>query len=244
MDGSGLTKGEEDKAAQFASVVLRDTEQVSRHQFREIGTHIWDPRMVLYTDYVDSACGSTSSAVGPFYCPQDDKVYLDLQFFQQLRDQFGAAGDFADAYVIAHRGRAPRSDLLGISEAVSRRQQRVSQDEANRLSVRLELQADFLAGVWAHYADESLHVVQPGDVNEALRAANAIGDDTLQVESQGYVVPDSFTHGTSAQRAHWFRLGYQTGDFSLGDTFNTPGLSETAAGAPPPQSSEAAARCF
>ena len=222
--GSSLTQAQQDEAAQFAKVVLADTEQVWRQQFRKMDRTYQDPTMVLYTGYVSSACGSTSSAVGPFYCPTDRKVYLDLEFFQELKDRFGASGDFADAYVIAHEVGHHVQNLLGISDAVHSKQQRVSQEEANQLSVRLELQADFLAGMWAHYADQSLHVVEAGDVEEALGAANAIGDDTLQLESQGYVVPDSFTHGTSAQRMRWFRLGYETGDLARGDTFNTMDL--------------------
>ena len=219
---NGLTKAQQDRAAQFASVVLADTEDVWHKQFREMGRTYAEPTMVLFTDYVDSACGSASSAVGPFYCSGDQSVYLDLSFFDELSRRFGAPGDFAQAYVIAHEVGHHVQDLLGISDAVDSRRQRVSQEEANRLSVRLELQADFLAGLWAHYARSDLGVLEPGDVQEALRAATAIGDDTLQRETQGYVVPDSFTHGTSAQRAKWFRLGFETGDLARGDTFDIP----------------------
>ena len=219
--GSGLTQAQQDQAAQFASVVLADTEDVWHQQFREMGRTYRDPRMVLFTGYVNSACGGASSQVGPFYCPADQKVYIDLAFFDELSRKYGASGDFAQAYVIAHEVGHHIQNLLGISDAVHSRQQRVSQKEANELSVRLELQADFLAGVWAHYAQRTLNVLEPGDLQEALRAATAIGDDTLQKEAQGYVVPDSFTHGTSAQRARWFKLGYETGDLARGDTFGT-----------------------
>jgi uncharacterized protein len=219
---STLSQAQQDDAVQFVRVVLADTEDLWRQEFTDMGRTYQEPKLRLYTGYVASACGSTSSAVGPFYCPLDRKVYLDLGFFQELRDRFGAPGDFADAYVIAHEVGHHVQKLLGIMDAVSDRQRRVSQTEANQLSVRLELQADFLAGVWAHYENTALGVVQPGDVEEALRAANAIGDDRLQMEGRGYVVPDSFTHGTSMQRMYWFRLGYETGDLSRGDTFNTP----------------------
>jgi uncharacterized protein len=219
--GSGLTQAQQDQAAQFASVVLADTEDVWHQQFREMGRTYRDPRMVLFTGYVHSACGGASSEVGPFYCPADQKVYIDLSFFDQLSRRFGAPGDFAQAYVIAHEVGHHIQNQLGISDAVHTRQQRVSQKEANQLSVRLELQADFLAGVWAHYAQRTLNVLEPGDLQEALRAATAIGDDTLQKEAQGYVVPDAFTHGTSAQRARWFKLGFDTGDLARGDTFGT-----------------------
>ena len=219
---SGLTQEQQDQASQFASVVLADTEDVWRQQFREMGRTYQDPRMVLFTGYVQSACGGASSQVGPFYCPADQKVYIDLAFFDELSRKYGAPGDFAKAYVIAHEVGHHVQNQLGISDAVHSRQQRVSQSEANALSVRLELQADFLAGVWAHYAQQTLNVLEPGDLQEALRAASAIGDDTLQKETQGYVVPDSFTHGTAAQRARWFKLGFDTGDLARGDTFGTP----------------------
>jgi uncharacterized protein len=219
--GTGLTQQQQDQAAQFASVVLADTEDVWHAQFLKMGRTYQDPRMVLFTGYVNSACGGASSQVGPFYCPADRKVYIDLSFFDELSRRYGAPGDFAQAYVIAHEVGHHVQNLLGISDAVHSRQQRVSQREANELSVRLELQADFLAGYWAHYAQKTLNVLEPGDLEEALRAANAIGDDTLQKQAQGYAVPDSFTHGTSAQRKRWFTLGYRTGDLSRGDTFGT-----------------------
>jgi len=218
---SGLTQEQQDQAKQFASVVLADTEDVWRQQFREMGRTYQEPRMVLFTGYVQSACGGASSQVGPFYCPADGKVYIDLAFFDELSREYGAPGDFAKAYVIAHEVGHHIQNQLGISDAVHSRQQRVSQTEANELSVRLELQADFLSGVWAHYAQRTLNVLEPGDLEEALRAANAIGDDTLQKQAQGYVVPDSFTHGTAAQRARWFKLGFDSGDLARGDTFGT-----------------------
>ena len=214
----------EDRMAQFVSVVLADTEDVWRAQFQAMGRQYREPKLVLFTEQVESACGYASSAVGPFYCPGDEKVYIDLAFYQELQDRFGAPGDFAQAYVIAHEIGHHVQNLLGISEKIHSQQQRVSREEANQLSVRLELQADFLAGVWAHHAQKLRNILEPGDIEEALGAANAIGDDRLQMEGRGYVVPDSFTHGTSAQRVHWFRRGFETGDLNQGDTFNTGNL--------------------
>jgi hypothetical protein len=217
--GSALTPQQDEDAAQFVSVVLADTETVWNAQFRAMGRTYDEPRLVLFSGYVESACGTASSAVGPFYCSRDETVYIDLGFFRQLSESYGASGDFAQAYVIAHEVGHHIQKQLGILDAVHDRQRRVSQKEANELSVRLELQADFLAGVWAHYADRTLGVLEAGDLEEALRATSAIGDDTLQREAQGYVVPDSFTHGTAKQRARWFKLGYDTGDLERGDTF-------------------------
>ena len=176
---------------------------------------------MLFTDMIQSGCGFASGATGPFYCPQDRRVYIDLGFFRQLQERLGAGGDFAEAYVIAHEVGHHVQNLLGISDRVQAARGRVSQSEYNQLSVRLELQADFLAGVWARYTDRVKHVVEAGDIEEAMRAASAVGDDRLQSRSRGYVVPDSFTHGTSEQRARWFRRGYETGDLKQGDTFNT-----------------------
>ena len=173
---------------------------------------------------MQSACGFAQSAVGPFYCPGDQKVYLDLSFFDDLRSRFGAPGDFAQAYVIAHEVGHHVQNLLGIMDQVDEARGRASEEEANELSVRLELQADFLAGVWAHHAQQARQILEEGDIEEALNAASQIGDDRLQMESQGYVVPDAFTHGTAAQRARWFLRGYQTGDISQGDTFNASSL--------------------
>src|SRR6201999_3883758 len=169
-----------------------------------------------------SGCGLASAAVGPFYCPNDQRVYLDLEFFDELKTRFHAAGDFAQAYVVAHEVGHHVQKLTGILDQVHAKQQRMSEAEANQMSVRLELQADFLAGVWAHYAQQMKNIIEPGDIDEALGAANAVGDDRLQKQARGYVVPDSFTHGTSAQRARWFKLGFDTGDMSrMMDLFNT-----------------------
>ncbi len=172
------------------------------------------PTLVLFRDGVQSACGNASSAVGPFYCPADQKVYIDLGFFQELKKKFKAPGDFAEAYVVAHEVGHHVQNLLGISDKVHAQQSRADKAEANELSVRLELQADFLAGVWAHHAQKMKQILEAGDVESGLRAATAIGDDRLQMEAQGYVVPDSFTHGTSKQRVRWFTKGLKTGDIS------------------------------
>jgi predicted metalloprotease len=205
----------QDSLKRFVSVVLADTEDVWREQFRKMGRTYQDPKLVLFTGRVQSACGLASDAVGPFYCPGDSHVYIDLQFYEELKNRFRAPGDFAQAYVIAHEVGHHVQNLLGLSSKVHQQQKGLSKTEANHLSVRLELQADFLAGVWAHHAQKSKHILQPGDLEEALRAANAIGDDRLQRQSRGTVVPDAFTHGTSSQRARWFRLGFETGKVGL-----------------------------
>ena len=210
-----------DEASKFVAVVLADTEDAWKEVFRQMGREYQEPRLVLFTDMIQSGCGFASGATGPFYCPQDRRVYIDLGFFRQLQERLGAGGDFAEAYVIAHEVGHHVQKLLGITDRVEAARRRVSEAESNRLSVRLELQADFLAGVWARYADRVKHVVEAGDIEEAIRAANAVGDDRLQSRSRGYVVPDSFTHGSSEQRVRWFRRGYETGDVSQGDTFNT-----------------------
>jgi len=215
---------QDDELKRFVSVVLADTEDVWNKLFRQMGEQYREPRLVLFSGQVESACGFTSAAVGPFYCPPDQKVYLDLTFFDQMARQLHAPGEFAQAYVIAHEVGHHVQNQLGISDKVSRMRGRVSQTEYNQMSVRLELQADFFAGVWAHHANKLRRILEPGDVEAALRAASAIGDDKLQKQSQGYVVPDSFTHGTSAQRVRWFRRGLETGDMSQGDTFNTDEL--------------------
>jgi predicted metalloprotease len=217
-------EGADDDLKKFVSVVLAETEDVWRDEFRKMNKTYRDPRLVLFSGQVDSACGFASAAVGPFYCPGDARVYLDLSFFDQLRLQFHAPGEFAQAYVIAHEVGHHVQNLLGISEQVSARRGRVSEREYNQLSVRLELQADFLAGMWAHHAQETRHILEPGDIEQGLRAATAIGDDRLQKQARGYVVPDSFTHGTSAQRVKWFRRGFESGRFTDGDTFNTDDL--------------------
>jgi uncharacterized protein len=214
-------KAAEDKLASFSKVVLADTEDVWTKLFSEQGSDYAVPRMVLFTGSDQSGCGFASAATGPFYCPADSKVYLDLSFFQDLQDRFNAPGDFAMAYVIAHEVGHHVQHLLGITEQVDRMRGRVSEAEMNKLSVRLELQADFFAGVWAHHAQKMKQILQDGDVDEALNAANAIGDDRLQKQSQGYVVPDAFTHGTSEQRMYWFKKGFQTGDIQQGDTFKS-----------------------
>ena len=214
----------QDEAKQFVAVVLKDTEDVWGALFQQMGKTYEPPHLVLFEDRVESACGLAGAAVGPFYCPGDRQVYLDLGFYDELRERFGAPGDFAQAYVIAHEVGHHVQNLLGISERVERLRESVSKAEANQLSVRLELQADFFAGVWAHHAEQSKHILESGDIEEALNAATAIGDDRLQRQSTGTVTPDSFTHGTSAQRVRWFRLGFETGDVSKGDTFGTEQL--------------------
>ena len=214
------TQAPRDDASKFVAVVLADTEDAWNDVFRQMGRKYEEPRLVLFTDVIQSGCGFARGATGPFYCPQDRQVYIDLGFFRQLQERLGAGGDFAEAYVIAHEVGHHVQKLLGITDRVDAARRRASEAESNRLSVRLELQADFLAGVWARYADRTKHVVEAGDIEEAIRAANAVGDDRLQSQSRGYVVPDSFTHGTSEQRVRWFRRGYETGDLNQGDTFN------------------------
>lgn len=213
-----------DEAAQFTSVVLKDTEDIWVKLFNEMGKTYKKPKLVLFRGSVQSACGSATSAVGPFYCPGDEKIYIDLSFYEELQNRFKASGDFAMAYVVAHEVGHHIQNILGISAKLDQARGRVSEAEYNRLSVKLELQADFLAGVWAHYQENMNNVLEEGDIEEALNAANAIGDDKLQKEVQGHVVPDAFTHGTSAQRMKWFKKGYDTGDINQGDTFNTSNL--------------------
>jgi uncharacterized protein len=213
-----------DQLGRFVGVVLADTEDAWHDIFRQMGKEYQDPKLVLFSSQTRSGCGFASSASGPFYCPEDRRVYIDLNFYRELQQRFGAPGEFAQAYVIAHEVGHHVQNLLGISQRVESARGRVSQSEYNQLSVRLELQADFLAGVWARYADRVKHIVENGDVDSALRAASGIGDDTLQRRAQGYVVPDSFTHGSSAQRVRWFKRGYETGDLRQGDTFNARDL--------------------
>jgi uncharacterized protein len=214
---------EEEELKQFVAVVLAKSEDVWNNVFRQNGRQYREPTLVLFTDQVKSACGMAGAAVGPFYCPGDEKVYIDLSFYEELRRRFNAPGDFAQAYVIAHEVGHHVQNLLGISDRVDAMQRRVSEVEANQLSVRLELQADFFAGVFARYVKDQ-GVLEPGDIEEALRAASAIGDDQIQRQTTGYVVPDSFTHGTSEQRFRWFKKGYDTGDMRQGDTFSAPNL--------------------
>ena len=214
----------EDEMKQFVATVLADTEDVWHAQFRRMGKQYREPTLVIFNGEVGSACGYASAAVGPFYCPADEKVYIDLRFYDQLRHRLDAPGDFAQAYVIAHEIGHHVQNQLGISDQVHSMRGRVSEAEYNELSVRLELQADFFAGVWAHHAQRTRQILEPGDIEEALTAASAIGDDKLQMEGQGYVVPDSFTHGTSAQRVRWFRKGFETGDMEQGNTFDAVSL--------------------
>ncbi len=214
---------EENQLADFVSVVLADTEDTWRDLFRRGGTTYREPRLVLFTDAVESACGFAESAVGPFYCPRDQNVYIDLSFFREMKDRFHAPGDFAQAYVIAHEIGHHVQNLLGISEKVQNARAGASQVEGNRLSVRLELQADCLSGVWAYHANRARNIIEEGDVEEALGAASAIGDDRLQKQSRGFVVPDAFTHGTSEQRVHWFRRGLESGDINRCNTFQVAG---------------------
>lgn len=217
-------KAADDERAHFVKVVLHYTEDVWDDLFRKQGKVYTHPTLVLFRDGVASACGYTSSASGPFYCPGDEKLYIDLSFYQELKDRFQSPGDFAMAYVVAHEVGHHVQKLLGIADKVDRLRQQLSEEEYNKYSVMMELQADFFAGVWAHHAQEMKNILDPGDIEEALNAANAIGDDRLQKEAQGYVVPESFTHGTSAQRVYWFKKGFETGDMNQGDTFHDPSL--------------------
>jgi len=225
--GSGAasrpTNPEEEELRQFVTVVLADTEDVWNEIFRKSGKQYRDPVLVLFTDQVRSGCGVAGASVGPFYCPNDNKVYIDLSFYHELKRRFKAPGDFAQAYVIAHEIGHHIQNLLGTMDKVNAVRGGTRRANTNDLSVRLELQADFLAGVWAHHA-QMRGILQPGDIEEALQAASAIGDDRLQRQSQGYVVPDSFTHGTSEQRVRWFRKGFDTGDIRQGDTFSAATL--------------------
>jgi len=218
------TSPEQEELKQFVSVVLAQTEDAWNARFRDMGRTYEEPTLVLFTGRVESACGLAGAAVGPFYCPADHKLYVDLGFYDDLRDRLGAPGDFAQAYVIAHEVGHHVQNLMGISDKVQAMRSRMSEAEYNALSVRVELQADFFAGVWAHDAQQKNTILDAGDIEEALNAASAIGDDRLQKQAQGYVVPDAFTHGTSAQRVRWFRKGFETGDLRQGDTFNAPVL--------------------
>ena len=214
---------EEEELKKFVSVVLGKTEDVWQDIFRQNGKQYRDPTLVLFTGEVQSACGLGSAASGPFYCPGDQKVYIDLSFYEELRRRFRSPGDFAQAYVIAHEVGHHVQKLLGISDRVDSMQRRMSEVDANRLSVRLELQADFFAGVFARYVQKQ-GLLEEGDIEEALNAASAIGDDAIQKQTSGRVVPDSFTHGTSEQRLRWFRKGFDTGDIRQGDTFSAANL--------------------
>lgn len=221
----------DDTTSQFVAVVLADTEDIWSKLFSDRNKEYSKPVLVMFTQATQSGCGFASEASGPFYCPADSKVYIDLSFFQEMKDRFHASGDFAQAYVIAHEVGHHVQHLLGITNQVDAQRQNLSETAMNKLSVKLELQADFFAGVWAHYEQQrkdpqlNKDIIQPNDIEEALNAANAIGDDRLQNQSQGYVVPDAFTHGSSAQRIYWFKKGYTTGDINQGDTFNDPSLN-------------------
>jgi hypothetical protein len=215
---------EEERLADFVRVVLGDTEDTWTALFQGAGGTYELPVLVLFSGAVRSACGYADAAVGPFYCPGDRKLYIDLSFYQEMQTRFGAPGDFAQAYVIAHEVGHHVQTLIGVADEVNAARGRVSQEDANALSVRQELQADCFAGVWAHHAQRVRNVLEQGDLEEALTAAAAIGDDRLQRQSQGYVVPETFTHGTSEQRVRWFREGFRTGDTARCDTFQAPAL--------------------
>ena len=214
----------ENELAEFVSVVLADTEDTWNGLFSQMGKSYREPQLVLFSGAVQSACGFAQAAVGPFYCPADQKVYIDLSFYQDLKNRHGAPGDFAQAYVIAHEIGHHVQTLLGISEKVHSARRRVSQVEGNQLSVMQELQADCFAGIWAHHADRARQILEEGDIEEALGAASAIGDDRMQRKSRGYVTPDSFTHGSSAQRVRWFKQGLKSGDVLDCNTFRAEKL--------------------
>jgi predicted metalloprotease len=213
-----------DDIRNFVAVVLAETEDVWNETFQKGGRAYIEPKLVLFSGAVESACGMAESAVGPFYCPADHKVYLDLVFFEELHSRFGAPGDFAQAYVIAHEVGHHVQTLLGITQKVTELQARASATERNRLSVMVELQADCLAGMWAHQAQKNRNILEVGDIEEGLNAASAVGDDRIQKRTQGYVVPDGFTHGSSAQRVTWFKRGFEEGNFQACNTFNADGF--------------------
>ncbi len=214
----------DDERASFVKVVLAETEDVWTQIFSEKGKQYAKPTLVLFRGVVESACGNASAASGPFYCPGDNKLYIDLSFYQDLQYKLNAPGDFPMAYVVAHEVGHHIQTLLGVSDEMSRLRQQLSETEYNKYSVMMELQADFYAGVWAHHAQKMKNILDADDIDEALNAASAIGDDRLQKQSTGQVMPDAFTHGTSAQRMYWFKKGYQTGDIKQGDTFNAKDL--------------------
>lgn len=211
---------EEQELVDLVGVVLADTEDV----WNKLLDDYREPHLTIFNGTVQSSCGNADASTGPFYCSADERVYIDLSFYKELESRFNAPGDFAQAYVIAHEVGHHVQHLLGITDKVHEMKGQLSEAEYNKLSVKLELQADFLAGVWAHHADAMFNIIEAGDFDEAMNAASAIGDDRLQKQAQGYVVPDSFTHGTSAQRQRWFRKGYETGDINQGDTFNATAL--------------------
>jgi predicted metalloprotease len=223
-EAPGTQPPADDETAQFVATVLGYTEDTWGALFEQIGRTYREPTLVLFSGQVGSACGFAQAAMGPFYCPADEKVYIDLSFYRELHDRFGAPGDFAQAYVIAHEVGHHVQNLLGIAQEVQRLRQQVGETEANALSVMMELQADCLAGVWAHHTERAEQILEQGDVEEGLNAAAAIGDDRLQRQAQGYVVPDAFTHGSSAQRVRWFREGLESGDLQACDTFSADRL--------------------
>jgi len=218
-NASAPRSAEEEKLASFTKVVLGLTETVWDSIYQSKGSQYEKPVLVMFTNQTQSGCGAASAASGPFYCPGDRRVYIDLSFFDELAQKFQAPGEFAMAYVIAHEVGHHLQTLNGTSQKVHSARSRVSEKEYNQLSVKLELQADFLAGVWAHHANKLKNILDPGDLEAALNAANAIGDDRLQKQSKGYVVPDAFTHGTSKQRMYWFKKGFDSGDLNQGNTF-------------------------
>jgi len=221
QSGGSNYQGASDELGEFVAVTLKETENVWNSVFRQnFGQQYREPTLVLFDNSVTSRCGRASARTGPFYCPADSKLYVDLSFYNELKNRFRAPGDFAMAYVVAHEVGHHVQNLLGITDQVQSQRGRISKKEYNELSVRLELQADFLAGVWAHHTDRNTGILEDGDIEEAIRAAHAIGDDHIQLQQQGYVVPGSFTHGTSKQRKRWFLKGYRSGDVNQGDTFN------------------------
>ncbi len=224
LEHQGPRDAAQDELASFVSVVLADTEDTWHQLFAQWGERYEEPKLVLFSGAVQSACGFAQSAVGPFYCPGDRKVYIDLSFYADLKNRFAAPGDFAQAYVIAHEVAHHVQTLMGISQKVHERRRQVSEVEANALSVRMELQADCLAGLWAHHAQRMHNILEPGDIEEALNAASAIGDDRLQRQASGMVVPDTFTHGSSAQRVRWFKRGLESGELRSCDTFGADEL--------------------
>ncbi len=218
------TNPHEEELKSFLSVVLADTEDVWIKLFNENGETYRQPKLVLFSNSIESACGFSSAATGPFYCPGDECVYIDMVFLEDMQKQLSAPGDFVQAYIVAHEVGHHVQKLMGTMDQYNRMRGQVSETEFNRMTVKLELQADFYAGVWAHHAERMKNILEQGDIEEAMNAANAIGDDRLQKQSQGYVVPDSFTHGTSEQRMSWFMKGFETGDLAQGDTFSSPDL--------------------
>jgi predicted metalloprotease len=223
--GAGETLSAHDKEmGQFVSTILASIEDVWRAKFQEMGQTYVEPKLVLFSGQIDSACGYAGASSGPFYCPGDSKVYIDLSFFEDMQRQLSAEGDFATAYVLAHEVGHHVQNLLGINDQVMAMRGRMTEKEFNKISVRMELQADFLAGVWAHYARQDVGFLESGDIEEGINAAGAVGDDRIMKQTQGYIVPDAFTHGTSEQRVRWFRKGLETGDIRQGDTFNASNL--------------------